>query len=419
MVTRVGKRSTAARVAALVVLSMMLVGCGSTTSAGQAREAAASRSCPVAVIDTLASVLQRVYHEGVKSERTGSANHLIAGSLALREAVLGGDATAATAAAQSLIATGHLTNLRLVVGTRVLVDLGGPALTPIHGSLTDPSTGRVIARYKTSVWSDTGFVAEGDGVAEGLVVLRAKDRSVGGSLALPPGPLPDEGTLTHSGTVYQYTSFPGEAFPLGALRVYLFRPLHSAGALCGKTAQDTVVNTLSRIAQLIYRAEGGRRTLAQVQRVQSNQPLLQAVARRDPTATRVAVEALLHQHIVRLRVIAGGRVLVDDGGPFVLAPVTAPLTLAGKTIGSIVMSIQDDEGYLRLTRRLAGLNVLMYMGANHTRLVKNSLGPNPGTVPASGAYTYHGRNFRVITVNAEAFPSGPLLIRVLVPIPYS
>jgi hypothetical protein len=153
--------------------------------------------------------------------------------------------------------------------------------------------------------------------------------------------------------------------------------------------------------------------------VQGYQPLLQAVARRDPAATRVAVEALLNQHIVRLRVTAPGGLLVDDGGPFVLAPVSAPLKLGGKTIGRIVMSIQDDEGYLRLTRRLAGLNVLMYMGANHTRLVKNSLGPNPGTVPASGAYSYRGRNFRVITVNATAFPSGPLLIRVLVPVPYT
>ncbi|MGO9763521.1 MAG: hypothetical protein ACLP1Q_19900 [Solirubrobacteraceae bacterium] len=56
-------------------------------------------------------------------------------------------------------------------------------------------------------------------------------------------------------------------------------------------------------------------------------------------------------------------------------------------------------------------------------LVKDSLGPAPGptlaAVPASGAYTYEGRSFRVFTVQAKAFPSGPLTIRVLVPIPYS
>jgi hypothetical protein len=40
-------------------------------------------------------------------------------------------------------------------------------------------------------------------------------------------------------------------------------------------------------------------------------------------------------------------------------------------------------------------------------------------VPASGAFEYRGHRFRVFTVNASAFPSGPLTIRVLVPLPYS
>ncbi len=56
------------------------------------------------------------------------------------------------------------------------------------------------------------------------------------------------------------------------------------------------------------------------------------------------------------------------------------------------------------------------------QLVKNSLGPGVGgleSVPAKGAYTYKGRRFRVFTVDAEAFPSGPLTIRVLVPMPYA
>jgi hypothetical protein len=58
----------------------------------------------------------------------------------------------------------------------------------------------------------------------------------------------------------------------------------------------------------------------------------------------------------------------------------------------------------------------MYM---NSQLVKNSLGPSPGTVPASGPYEYRGHSFRVFTVNARAFPSGPLTIRVLIPMPYS
>jgi hypothetical protein len=182
------------------------------------------------------------------------------------------------------------------------------------------------------------------------------------------------------------------------------------------------VNTLEHVARLIYAAEIGRTAQMQVQRVQRNRPLLEAVANREPEATRLAIDALLDEHIVRIRVNVDGRLLQDVGGPWVLGPVTAPLRLHGHSIGSVTLSIQDDEGYLRLARRLAGLDVLIYMGPSH-ELVKDSLGPLPGpplaAVPAGGSYRYEGRSFRVFTVKGEAFPSGPLLIRVLVPQPYS
>ena len=119
---------------------------------------------------------------------------------------------------------------------------------------------------------------------------------------------------------------------------------------------------------------------------------------------------------MRLRVSVVGKLLRDVGGPYVLAPVTAALRSGGREIGTLVLSIQDDEGYLRLTGRLAGLDVLMYMNGT---LVKNSLGSSPGSVPDSGSYSYRGRRFVVFTVHAGAFPSGPLPIKVLVPIPYS
>jgi hypothetical protein len=199
------------------------------------------------------------------------------------------------------------------------------------------------------------------------------------------------------------------------VRVYVLKPVSSTTSLCGPTDQDTVINTLERVAGRIYAAEGGRRALAQIRRVQRDRALLSAVARRDPVATRAAVRRLVneHLHISRLRVSAGGLPLADVGGPFVLAPVHASLREGGHAIGSFVLSIQDDEGYQRLAKRLAGLDVLMYMGP---RLVKNSLGPSPGNVPAEGFYNYRGRTFRVFTLHAEAFPSGPLRIVVLAPL---
>jgi hypothetical protein len=414
--------SGALRLLALLALLGALSGCGSALKGGTAARAAEepTGTCPEIVVATLGKVLDRIYREGIHSERTGAAAHLIGHSLPLRRAIEAGDPTAARKAAQELVATGHMTNLLVRTPSRTLASVGGAALTPLRGTILD-AAGRPIATYTTSVWSDVGFAAEGSGVAEGLVALRAGDRSIGGTLTLPPGPLPAQGTLTDRGVAYQYTSLAGQAFPSGAVRIYLFKPLTAIGGLCGRRPEDTQVNTLTRIAQLIYLGERGGRTLAQARRVQADQPLLAAVSRRDPAATRQAVAALLNQHIVRLRVSAGSSLLADVGGPFVLAPVRAPLRLRGRTIGSFVLSIQDDEGYLRLAHRLAGLNVLMYMRApdGTPRLVKNSLGPAPGTVPASGSYSYRGRSFRVFTVIAEAFPAGPLTIRVLVPLPYS
>jgi hypothetical protein len=421
---------TVASLAAIAV-AVALTACGTThttstasLASAQARSSAEPKSCPAAVLSTRASVLERIYREGVHSERVGSAESQVQHSQALRAAVASGNSAAARAAAQALVATGHLTDLSITRHGQQFVEVGAPAVAPLHGTLAGAG-GEPIAGYETSVWSDTGFLAESQGISQGVVVLRTNGgSSVGGSRSLAAGPLPNEGALTLGGVAYTYTSFPAEAYPSGALRVYLLIPTSATAALCGHTAQDTTVNTLRRVAELIYVGETGNSARKQVRRVQGNQPLLQAVEHHEPAAAEHAIDALLNQHIVRLRVSSAGQLLSDVGGPYVLGPVTAPLRLGGRTIGSLVLSIQDDEGYLRLTRRLAGLAVLMYMnlGAGPPRLVKDSLGPMPGpplsSVPASGAYQYSGHSFRVFTINAKAFPSGPLTIRVLVPIPY-
>jgi hypothetical protein len=424
MLARLRMSCTATLAIALLAAIATLTGCGKGGTGSSAQPAALAgapakpATCAATVLATLGHVARRIYREGVSSERTGAAAHLIAASSSLREAVQSANPAAVHAAAQALVAGGHVTNLRVMRAGRLLADVGGPAVAPLRGTLLG-SGGAPIGSYVTSVWADEGLIDETNGVTGGRIALRVAGRSVGGSLALGPGPLAPEGTLTLGGRRYQYTSFAGHVYPSGALRVYLLRTIASTASLCGSSAEETVVHTLGRIASLIYAGEAGARTLPQVRRVQRDQALLHAVAARDRLATKAAIEALLTEHIVRLRVSAGRALVVDVGGPFVLAPVSAPLRLAGRTIGSLVLSIQDDEGYLRLTRRLAGLRVLMYMNGAHPQLVKNSLGPSPGTVPPSGSYVYRGRSFRVFTVNARAFPSGPLTIRVLIPVPYS
>jgi len=402
--------------AALCLLAA-LSGCGSSRD-GDARADAAGggNSCAATVLDALGHVATRVYDEGVFSERTASARHLIEGSAPLRAAVEAHSAPRTLAAARALLASGHMTNLRVMRGKQLLANVGGAAVTPLSGMLSD-SRGKPIAAYVTSVWADTGLIAETNGIAEGATVVRAGGRTVAGSFELPAGALPSQGTLTHDDTAYQYTSYAAKAYPDGApLRVYLVRSIDSTTSLCGADDETTLVNAVSRIARRIYEGEAGRRTLESIKRVQQSKALQDAVANRDPAATRAAIAALLHHHIVRLRVSAGQRLLSDVGGPFVLAPVQAPLSRGGRTVGSFVLSIQDDEGYKRLAQRLVGLDVLMYMGS---RLVKSTLGDAPGAIPTSGTITRAGKRYRLFTFAAKAFPSGPLRITVLIPIPYS
>jgi hypothetical protein len=416
-----------AALAALGALAL-LSGCGSSLHGADADDAHADvdaiehSSCASTALQALGAVATRVYREGIASERTVSARRMIESSPALREAVEHGDAAAARAAGRALIATGHMTNLRIVRGKRVLVDLGGGALAPLKGTLDD-AAGKPLASYVTSVWADGGLIAEVNGIAEAQTVLRSagrpgSERDVAGATPLPAGALPAQGTLTREGVAYEFTSLPVAAYPDGApQRVYVLRTIASTAPLCGASDEETTFNTVSRIARLIYDGEAGKRTAKQIHRVQANAPLLRAVAKRDPAATRAAIAALLHEHIVRLRVSAhDGRLLSDVGGPYVLAPVTAPLRKGGRTIGSFVMSIQDDEGYKRLANRLAGLDVLMYMGS---KLVKSTLGDSPGAIPTSGTVTRGGRSYRAYTFTAQAFPSGPLRITVLIPMPYS
>ena len=212
---------------------------------------------------------------------------------------------------------------------------------------------------------------------------------------------------------YRYTSFPADAYPSGSpLRVYVFRSLSSIAPLCGRTPTDTVLNTVSRVARLIYTGEIGARALDQIRRVQHNQPLLRAVAEREPEATRLAIDKLLNEHIVRLRVSVNGQLLSDVGGPYVLAPVRAPAApVKGSTIGDFVISIQDDLGYLLLAQRLAGVKWSYSVGS---QVVMSSFGSAPSQLPTEGPLRYQGHDYRVFTLHAERSRPGRLKISVLI-----
>jgi hypothetical protein len=381
---------------------------GASSTAGSA-SALTPAACASTVAGTLGEVAERVYHAAVTGTVVGEAVGRVQSSTALASAVAAGNASAAGAALRALL-RGQIARIEVVRAGRVLATAGaGPAIAPVRGSI--PGTG---ASYVLSVQPDRDYVQVAGQVTGAQVLLLAGDRRVGGTIAgPPPASVPARGALSYAGQSYEVASLTGATYPAGALRIALLVP---ASALsCSGSASQTRVETLARAGENIYKEELASPTVsATLRRLESSLTFRSAVAVQNPTATREAIDGFFaaHIHVVRVRVTVGSHLLVDDGGPYVLAPVRGTLRSGGRVIGRFEMSVQDDAGYLKLAHLFTGAEVLMRVGG---RQVQGTLSPGPATVPTRGTLSYGGRDYEAYTFTAEAFPSGPLEISLLIP----
>src|SRR6185312_15823401 len=151
---------------------------------------------------------------------------------------------------------------------------------------------------------------------------------------------------------------------------------------------------LGRVGERIYEAEKDSPVVAAtVRRMENTAAFKAAVARHDAAATRRAILGFFaaHIHVVRVRVLVAGKLLVDEGGPYALAPVSGTLRSGGRVIGTFVTAIQDDAGYLKLARLFTGADVLMRVGSKQ---VMGTLRPGPAQLPDDGTVEYRGRTYR-------------------------
>ena len=177
---------------------------------------------------------------------------------------------------------------------------------------------------------------------------------------------------------------------------------------------DVVTQTLGAVAQRIYaQAAGGRNVVDAVGRLQRSPALAAAVAAGDAAATRAALQPLLKHQITHIRIEAGSRVLVDEGARSVMAPTAADLHDArGRVVGHFLLTVTGPAAYAGITSRVTGAQVLVRSG---TRQLAGTLDPGPATVPRSGTITYRGASYRVLSLDGDAYPSGPLRISLLLP----
>jgi hypothetical protein len=193
-----------------------------------------------------------------------------------------------------------------------------------------------------------------------------------------------------------------------------------ASSACGSASAATTASVYEIVARGIYADEiRGSEVSADVAHVTGSQALLSALAGNDAAAVYAAVHTIVytpHWHIVRLRVLEGGRVLADVGGPDVIAPISGTLRSHGRTLGTYVMSVQDDAGYVKLVSRFIGVPIDLYRNGAY---LMGTLAPAPSKVSAGSPVMVHGASYRVAPLTAGAFPSGTLGVALFVPTPSS
>lgn len=170
------------------------------------------------------------------------------------------------------------------------------------------------------------------------------------------------------------------------------------------------------IAKMTYRIEThGPKLHRELRRIAEDRILLAALTRGDMAAAAAEANAQLRSHlnhtahVTRISVVRNSRVLlnatVNHDGVFVIAPATEPLSSHGRMLGTLLVSIQDVTGFVKLTHDRSGAQVLARGARGQTRTSlraaeRTSL-PSSGQVTIAG-HRYLVRSFHMLGWGGEA-----------------
>jgi hypothetical protein len=409
---------------ALLAFAAALTGCGSSnpgasaTITDTAAVAPLARSCPDAVLVAIEEVAHRVYQESASGRIIAQAVQRVRTSTALAQAVEAGDATAAHRVLESLLLN-QIVSVRVVRRGRTLATIERAAgIAPASGRLVN-ARGQTVGTFTVTVQGANGYAQTVAGLLAARVVMRSGRRLLAATLRPPPALAPGQREVQHAGVGYRVDEFAGATFPDRPLSIALLAPTAPIAAICrrpGAGAAGAAAEALGEVAERVYYAEHlGPKAELLLHYVERSRPFRAAVLAGDAAATRAAIIGFFrsHLHIVRVRVVRGGRLLVDVGGPHVLAPIRGVIRDArGRVAAHVELAIQDDLGFQILAHAFTDAQVLMREG---TRQVMGTLSPGPAGVPPRGRVVYRGVPYQAYTFQAEAFPSGALRISLLYP----
>lgn len=405
------------------ILCGLLAACGSASAPGQrlapgeTPAAILAKSCTSAAIATTGSIAAHLYGEVAGGRLVTEAIDRLQHSSSLIAAVKRNDPAATRRVLRSLVA-GQIIRARVLRGGRVLASVGTrPALAPSTVALLNGAGRKVgsvtVSTQVTSVFMDTLASV----TASQVVIFHGAQKLMSNvpGAQFSAATIPERGPVSIGARTFAAYSLSGTGFPDERLRIVLLTPLEALA--CEGNAAQTAAEVIGRVAMRIYRGEQSGSKVARVIAGMEHTPaFVAAVARRDALATRNAIIGFFRNrsHVVRVRVTVGGKLLVDVGGPHVLAPIAGTLEIGGRVVGHFLTAIQDDAGYLKLAHGFTGAEVLMRVGSEQ---IESTLGPGSSRLPLPdrGTVSYRGVTYEVYSFLGRAFPSGQLRIGLLIP----
>jgi hypothetical protein len=395
---------------------------GGVTITDTAAVAPVQTTCATAALQALEQVGHSVYEESASGRIVAEAVYRLGSSQALAEAVAQDDATAAHRVLESLLLN-QIVSVRVVRAGRTLtqIEKGSVGIAPASGRLL--LDGQLVGTFTVSVQGANGYAQTTSGLTATQVLVRSGGRVLRSTLQPAPDTLlAGQRQLRYSGASYRVDTFAGRAFPNRPMSISLLVPSSSIASICASgsaTLADPArarADTWGLVAERVYYAEHAGSKAELIRRyIERSSAFRAAVLAGNAKATRAAIIGFFrsHLHIVRVRVLRAGKLLIDVGGPHVLGPIAGVIRNArGQVAAHFLFGIQDDLGFTILARAFTGAQTLMRVGA---RQVMGTLTPGPAKLPDRGPVTYRGKTYQTYSFDAEAFPSGTLRISLLYP----
>lgn len=359
---------------AVALCAVALAACGARPHASVSAVRRATPPCRATVDAEVRDIAARIYRQAAAGRAVAAVRRRLGHAPTLGAAVVAGDAAATRAALHPLLKN-QIRRIIVTRGVHVLADEGATtALAPIRGIVHD-GAGHPVGRYVAAVASDAAIA----GIVRTVTGARV---AIDAHVAAP-------------------VAVPATAWPAGPLRIGLW-PAASPPGTCRATPQATRAAVVEQVAKRLFTAETDGAAVHRVLRhVARDRGFRAAVAHRDAAALRAAIVRFFRQrtlHVVRIRATdARGRLIGDVGGPYVLAPASRTVRDArGARIGRVMLSVQDDLGYIKLIHRFTGAGVTL----------RTAAGPVPGGVAVAGT---------AVRYRVRAFPGGTLAVRLSVP----